>query len=228
MDLEKLTGGSAEMFWRGARPGYQGKIDPEYMLSDDEKEGLRVKIDEYEHNLRRIIVQSGMDLQALSQQVVDPNNHVDIQIQMISAVTGIPKRILTGSERGELASTQDRESWFSFIGGCREDKETSIVRPFVDRCIEYGVLPNAVDDYSIQWAPLFEESDKDKAEVGRIRATALKEYASNPAAEMIIPSEAFYRYFLGLDNEQIELIQEMQEQAIMEEQQQIEEQEEIE
>ena len=31
---------------------------------------------------------------------------------MISAETGIPKRILTGSERGELASSQDRDNWF--------------------------------------------------------------------------------------------------------------------
>jgi hypothetical protein len=224
MDLEKLTGGSAEMFWRGARPGYQGKVDPEYMLTDAQRDTLQTQVDEFEHNLRRILINEGIDLQGLAQQVSDPDNHVDIQMQMISAVTGIPKRILTGSERGELASTQDRENWFSYIGQRREEfAEASIIRPFVDKCVECKILPEAEEDYSIQWTPLFEESDKDKAEVGRIRATALKEYATNPTAEMIVPSEAFYRYFLGLEDDQIELIKEMQDQAIREEEQMIEE-----
>jgi uncharacterized protein len=228
MDLEKLTGGSAEMFWKGARPGYQGKVDPEFMLTDEKKEDLQNQIDEYEHHLRRILVNEGVNYEALAQQVADPDNHVDVQLQMISAATGIPKRILTGSERGELASTEDRENWLSYIGGRREEfAESNIIRPFVDKCMEYKILPEAKEEYSIQWASLFEESGKDKAEVGKIRATALKEYATNPTAEMIVPAEAFYRYFLGLEDDQIELIKEMQDQAIREEEQEIEEEEEI-
>jgi hypothetical protein len=35
MDLEKLVGGDAEMFWRGARPGYEGKVDKEYQMTDE-------------------------------------------------------------------------------------------------------------------------------------------------------------------------------------------------
>ena len=219
MDLEKLTGGSAEMFWRGARPGYQGKVDPEFTLTQEQIDGLQNQIDEYEHNLRRFLINEGVDLKELAMQVADPQNHVDIQIQMISAVTGIPKRILTGSERGELASTQDRDNWLSLI----ESRRTAfagpcIIRQFVDRCVKYGILsPAGKEGYSIQWNPLFEESDKDKAAVGSIRATALKEYATNPQAEMIVPPRAFYQFFLGLNDAQISLIEEMQDQAMLEE-----------
>lgn len=219
MDLEKLTGGSAEMFWRGARPGYQGKVDPEFALTQEQIDELQTQIDEYEHNLRRFLVNEGVDLKELAMQVADPQSHVDIQIQMISAVTGIPKRILTGSERGELASTQDRDNWLSLIESRRDGfAEPCIIRQFVDRCIQYGILsPAGKDGYSIQWNPLFEESDKDKAEVGRTRATALKEYATNPQAEYIVPPTAFYKFFLGLDDDQISLIEEMQNQAMLEE-----------
>lgn len=215
MDLEKLVGGSAEMFWRGARPGYRGKLDDEYTMSTDEEENLERQINEYEHNLRRFLISKGIDLEALQSQVVDPTNHVDVQMQMISAQTGIPKRILTGSERGELASTQDQDAWNSLIEARRENfVGPEIVRPFIDTCIQYGILPpikNTEEGYSLVWQSMFEQSDKDKAEVGRIRATALKEYASQPTAEMIVPPDAFYRYFLGFGEDEIALITEIQE-----------------
>jgi hypothetical protein len=139
---------------------------------------------------------------------------------MISAVKGIPVRILLGSEVGELASTQDRNSWLEKISGRREEyADPCIIRPFVDRCIKYGVLPEAKDDYSVKWQDLFAMGDKEKADIGNTRATALKSYGtSGPSIESIIPPVAFYRYFLGLDEDQIELIGELKDAAMAEEQ----------
>jgi hypothetical protein len=216
-DLEKLVGGSAEMFWRGARPGYQGKLDPDYQTTDQTETQMKDQIDEYEHNLRRILLSEGYDLKALEQQLADPKNYVDIQIQMISAVTGIPKRILTGSERGELASTQDETSWYTEIQSRREEyAEICIVKPFIDKCIEYGVLPKPTE-YDVVWPDLFTMGEKEQAEIGKIRASALKEYTSNPASEYIVPPDAFFEYFLGLGKEDIELIQQMAENNMDEE-----------
>jgi len=214
MDLEKLTGGSAEMFWRGARPGYQGKVDSDFQLTDDMKTDLQNQLDEFEHELRRVLVNEGVSFSSLAQQVADPGSHVDIQLQMISAVTGIPKRILTGSERGELASTQDMTSWFGVIAARREEvAEGSIIRPFVNSMIEIGVLPEPKDEYNVKWADLFADSEKDKAEVGRTRAGALKEYAASPTAEAIVPPKAFLELFLGLDRDQIDRIEKVLEEV---------------
>jgi uncharacterized protein len=219
MDLEKLVGGSAEMFWRGARPGYQGKIDPEYQMTSETEADLKDQINEYEHNLRRILVNSGIDLTALATQVADPKTHVDVQLQMISAVTGIPKRILTGSELGELSSSEDKNNWLSLIDSRRSEyAEPQIVRQFVDRCIEYKILPPPKIEYSVRWEDLFAQSDKDKAEVGRCRAEALRAYTMSPTAESVVPPDAFYQFFLGLDEDEIELIKEIKEAAIDEEQ----------
>jgi len=222
MDLEKLTGGSAEMFWRGARPGYQGKIKEDFMLTTEMEEDLEDQMDEYENNLRRFLLNEGVEFNTLETQVSDPSKHVDIQIQMISAITGIPKRILTGSERGELSSEQDLTGWYNVIQTRREEHaEANIVRPFVDRMIEYKVLPDpkkkgeSANDYQVVWTDLFSASDKDKAEIGKTRAEALKAYASNPSAEMIVPPEAFLEYFLGLDEDQREQITELMK-AVME------------
>ena len=217
-DLEKIVGGSGEMFWRGARPGYQGKLDDEYQMTDAVKDDLKDQINEYEHNLRRILVNEGVNLTALESQVSDPTNHVDIQIQMISAETGIPKRILTGSERGELSSGQDRDEWLTLVGNRRTIyAEPNIVRAFVDLMIKYGVLPAPEDSYSVKWVDLFAPSEKDKTEVGKTRAVALKEYTTNPLAEDVVPRKAFYRFFLGLKEEDIELIEEIQQAELEEE-----------
>lgn len=222
MDIEKLTGGSAEMFWRGARPGYQGKTDPEYQMTPTMEDDLQNQIDEYEHNLRRILINEGIDLKALAMQVADPRPHIDVQIEMISAVTGIPKRILTGSERGELASTEDKGNWLDLIQSRREEHaEPNIIEPFVDRCIEYGVLPPAREEYSVTWPDLYAQSEKDKAETGKTRSTSIKEYTMSPMAEAIMPPEAFLKYCLGFDDKTVELIQEMREAAIREEQEEM-------
>jgi len=204
MDLEKLVGGSAEMYWRGARPGYAGKVDKDMAVDPDLKTRTEEQMKEYEHGMRRFLVAQGIDFNALAQQIADPSNHVDIQIQMISSITGIPKRILVGSERGELSSGQDRDQWDTMITSRREEfAEQQIIKPFVDRMMRYGVLPQS-ETYSVLWESLFVVSDKDKAEVGRIRATALKEYAQSPEAQQIMPPEMFYKLFLGLTDEQMD------------------------
>lgn len=210
-DLEKLVGGSAEMFWRGARPGYQGIVDPDFSLGEDTRKAIKENIDEYEGGLRRFFIQQGIELKDLAPQVEDPTNHVKVQVQMISAVTGIPQRILLGSERGELASGQDADAWKTLISNRRtEQVEPTIVRPFVDRMIEYGVLPKPkTGQYTVQWSDLFAPSEKERAETGKTRAIALSEYSKTPLAAEVMPPSLFAQFFLGFSKEQIQLVEQM-------------------
>lgn len=219
-DTEKVTGGSSEMFWRGARPGYQGVAQSDYQLGPTMADDLKDQVEEYENNLRRILVNEGIKLEQLEMQVADPSSHVDVQIQMISAGTYIPKRILLGSERGELASSQDKDEWYAVIQARREEyAEPNILDKFVSKCQEVRILP-ATDKnkpYHWEWEDLMTTSDKDKAEVGRIRATALKEYTSNPTAESIMPPEMFLQHFLGLSEVEVDIITEAMQKQIADE-----------
>lgn len=218
MDVEKLVGGDAEMFWRGARPGYHGKLQPDYQLTEATKEDLQDQIDEYENNLRRILINEGIDLDALEQQIADPATHFQVQLQCISAETGIPLRILTGSERGELASSEDRSEWLSYVQTRREEHaEPCIVRPFVDYMIKVGVLPTPEKDYSVKWADLFAQSEKARVEIGKARANAIREYTSNPMAMEVIPPSMFMETCLGYTSEQIELAHAIREDEMEEE-----------
>jgi len=217
MDLEKLVGGDAEMFWRGARPGFEGKVDKDYQMTEAMKEDLKDQINEYENNLRRILVNEGVDLKALAQQIADPANHVDVQIQMISAVTGIPKRILTGSERGELASTQDSNEWKDYVQSRRDDfADPIIIRPLVDKLIELAILPKPANDYTVKWNDLYSLSEKARVEIGKGRANALREYTYSPMSQEVMPPNAFLEYCLGLTQEQITLVLAMRDKMISE------------
>lgn len=219
MDLEKLVGGSAEMFWKGARPGYQNVVDPDYTLGVDAEQAMKKQVAEYENGLRRILNLQGSQLKELAPQVSDPTNHVKVQIEMISAVTGIPQRVLMGSERGELASGQDADAWKTLIQDRRTQQvEPQIIRPFIDRMIKYQVLPKpASDRYTIMWSDLFAPSEKERAETGKTRAAAVQQFLQNPIAVELIPRDAFVEFFLGLTKEQIELFNKMNGKEIDEE-----------
>ena len=219
MDIEKIAGGDAEMFWRGARPGYSGVVDKDYTMTPGTKKDLQDQIDEFEHNLRRILINEGVDLKSLDQQIADPSSHMDTQLKLISSETGIPVRILTGSERGELASSEDRGEWLTYIQSRREEHaEPRILRPFVDRLIELKVLPTPINnDYNVKWADLFSISEKSRVEIGKSRANALREYTSNPAAEAVIPPTVFMMKFLGLTSDEVELVGKIREEEMDEE-----------
>ncbi len=218
MDLEKLVGASAEMFWRGARPGYGLKIDKDFQITTAIQEALKTQFDEYEHNLRRILALQGVeDIKALAQQLGDPKNAVDVIIQMISAETGIPKRILTGSERGELASSQDQDEFNQMVMSRRgEFAEPAIVRQFIDTGIKQQWLPPAKssEGYSVKFSDLWSMSEKERVEIGKGRATAIKEYSSSPAAEAVVPPKSFRTICLGLTEEENELVEAELEEAM--------------
>jgi len=140
-DLELISGGSAEMFWRGAFPGLGFSMDKDFQMDTQTAADLRTEVEEYMHGMKRYLRLQGIDIQQLTPQVADPSNHAAILLDLISGATGIPKRILVGSERGELASSQDENNWNSRVDERRMDHvEPMILRPFIDKLIDVGVL----------------------------------------------------------------------------------------
>lgn len=210
-DLEKILGGDAEMFWRGARPGYTATAKEDYELGTTEETALMEELDKYEHDLRRFIVAKGIDIKALEQQTADPLNHIDAQLQAISAQTGIPKRILIGSERGELASSQDRDQWKELVlTRQKEHAEPSVLRPFIRLLMTYGILPQ-VETYNVVWDDVFAPSEADKADIGKKRADALKSYTDSPIASEVLPPAMALKHLLGLNETQVqEVLQELE------------------
>ena len=193
-DLEKVVGGSSEIYWLNGRGGLHLNADKDTEIANPEK--LSEHIETYAHELTRVIKTKGISLNPIEQNIHDPSNHVSVILDLISGATGIPKRILTGSERGELASSQDENNWQARVDERRNNYcEPLILRPIIDYFINIGILKST--SYKIVWPELFTLSQKDKAEIALKTAQAISAYMSNPESEMVMPIKQFVEDVLG-------------------------------
>lgn len=166
-DLEKVTGGGAEAFWKRADAGMQIALDPTINLEPDELAKMKDETDDYIHGLKRVIRTRGVDMKQLGSDVANLAPSAEGIIAQISASTGIPQRILMGSEQAKLAAIQDRTNWDERIESRRaEYAEPYIVRPFVSRMIELGVLPQPKTEYTVAWSQIRTMDDGEKADLG--------------------------------------------------------------
>ena len=226
-DLDTVGGGSGEMYWRGAFPGMAFKLDPE---SDNTqlKADMKTQIEEYIHGLQRILRLQGVDIQQLSPNISDPSPHIRVLLTLISISIEIPTRILQGSERGELASTQDETAWNGRVEERRDNYvEPFLLRPAIDKLIELKILPTPTGGYEIEWPGLHEPTDKDVADVNKIKTETLVSYADSPNASILLPPRAFFKDTLGYSDEDVDDLEQMSKDMIDEEQKQIETEEKI-
>ena len=193
-DLDKVTGGGAEAFWRRADAGLQVDVDPEMELEPNDEAGLDEEIDEYIHGLRRVVRTRGVKMNTLTSAVAGIKDPIEGIMSQISAGTGIPQRILMGSERGQLASTQDDDNWTARISDRRKDYAgPTVTNPTIDRFIEIGALPAPKMDYSPRWPEIDNLDDVQKATVAGMWANINKDMGQI----VVLPNEIRDR-LLGL------------------------------
>lgn len=168
-DLDKVTGGGAEAFWLRANQGLHLDIAKDMHLDDQKAavDALKEQADAYKHQLTRWLRTRGVSVETLGSDVANFASPADAVLTQISGAKAIPKRILTGSEMGELASSQDRDNWKDQVNG-RQTQYAGpyIMRPLVDRLIEYGYLtkPNGEGmSYEIVWPHIEVMTESEKA-----------------------------------------------------------------
>ena len=187
-DLDKVTGGGAEAFWLRAHRGLNLNLDKDVILGPEEKEDIKREVEEFEHSMRRNMRTRGVTLTELGSDVADFSNPADAILTQIAGATGIPKRILVGSEAGELASTQDRSNWRDQVTDRRHNYAGPfVVRVFVDRLIQYGFLPRPTT-YDIRWPGIQFLDEIERAAVAVQWATINTQYA-NTGQEAVTPDE---------------------------------------
>ena len=209
LDVRKLYGGSAEMYWKGAFMGLSiethPQLGPDIPALEDPVflAGMKEKIENYENGLQRYLLTGAMTVKPLAPQVVDPTPQIDAQIKAICIQKGIPKRIFEGSERGELASSQDARAWHSRLKKRQNDYVTpGIVVPFTDRLINLGILPKP-KEYFVKWSDLDTLTEEEQASVALKRTEALAKYVQGSVESVIAPFDFFTR-ILGMKEEEVE------------------------
>jgi hypothetical protein len=150
-----------------------------------------------------MLVTRGTDITMLQGGVADIKGPIDAIVSLICAGAEIPQRILMGSERGELASTQDKDEFWGRVSDRRADFCNPIIATaLVTRLIEIGALPepksfdvrwpdaSKLDDSQLaamatQWASLNSTTGKTVVTIGEIR-----ELIGLPPLEEVDPQAA--------------------------------------
>jgi len=155
-DLEKVVGGGSEAFWKTVFQGMQIDVDKDMEITPEAKAELQAQVDEFEHGMRRVMRTRGVKVTSLGAATSDFGTNADTLLDLIAGAVKIPKRLLLGSERGELASTQDRENWHERVTNRRTQfAGPRVVHPLFDRMIEYGYVrkPKGTN-YWVVWPKL--------------------------------------------------------------------------
>lgn len=201
-DLEKVLGGSAETFWLNARQGLSIMADKDVSLTPADIADMKEQATEFEHQLRRTLAMRGARAEVMNANIADPKSNVDGLLDVIAGGQGMPKRILIGSERGELASSQDESNWSAKIDERRCNYiGPMVMRPWLDTMIATGNLPRPNNNYyQVTFPDVAAQSPKEAATVAGLRVVALRDYMASPGAEIIVPPAEF-RDMIGLDPE---------------------------
>lgn len=193
-DLRKLYCSSAEMYYKGAFPGISWETHPQ--LGGDvaiDKAAMRTEIEKLFNSLDRSSVTKGMTAKSLATQVVDPTPQINAQINAICIEIDVPMRIFMGSERGELASSQDDSTWNDRLRGRQSNHVTPhIIVPFVNRMIWLRVLPEPTG-FSVVWPDLDALTDEQKATIALKRTEAMAKYIQGDVESIMVPMDYFTR-----------------------------------
>lgn len=188
-DLLKIVGGTGEMYWQGALRGLVAKLEKGYSLSPDKAAELKAEVEEYLHGLSRFIKTVGIDIDALPSTTPDPRGPFDVAISLVAAASGLPKRILLGSEAGELASSQDEKNWKDRVMERQQNfAGPLVIERFIDMMVKLGALPEP-KDLCVDWPNLLSLSESEQADVQVKKANAMATYANSAAPEFFPPEE---------------------------------------
>lgn len=205
IDIRKILGSSAEMFWKGGFPGIAFEVPPEVAaeagggLTDDQKKELKEEIEKYMNSIKRYLALVGVQAKQLTVNIADPDTHLEVQLLAICIALEVPMRKFMGTEEGKLAAGQDAESWNRRIHRRQNIHVTpNIIRPFADRLMAVGVLPR-IEEYFTEWPDVYSVSKGDRAEIAKKLVDAVVGYSQNEKVKELIPPLHFLTLILDMD-----------------------------
>lgn len=188
LSLDKTYGGAAEAYFRNARGKYFMEMNPEFaaeFVQMDKDDPSRVSLDAdakaFTNSWRDYMLAAGMKVSAVTTPHASPKDTVDACWQVISAYTGLSKRILTGEGAGQLAGSEDKLAYNAIIDDRQNTHCVNILNGALDILMDSGLIKRA--NYEIKWPLENPLSETEKAQIANTKADALSKLGaalSNP------------------------------------------------
>lgn len=205
IDVRKVSSGSGEMFYKGARPGLAFEVNPEFAPEVElDKDSIKKEMKRFTEGLQPYLAVEGVVVKSLPVKVADPTAHIDIQLKLIAMAKEVPYRILLGSEEAHISSTMDGLIWNKRI---KRKQYTYtfpwVIDPVVQLYMATGVLPKIDPKY--WWGDLNMMTDEQRADNAVKMMTALVQYVSGRVENVIAPEQVLTD-LMGIDLERAQSI----------------------
>lgn len=198
LDLRKVLGSSAEMFYKGAFPGiaFQTLAELAGRTSMD-KASLQEEWSKYQQGIQRFLALDGLEAVTLKSNIVDPTNFAMLQVQMIAADIDTPVKVLLGVQSGQMAGQDDMGQWQAKVVGRQTDLLSPRYVELGDRLVAAGVCRPNKKPLKVWWPEVNLQSPKDQADTAVKLTQALLQFVTS-GAELIFPQEYFLSEVLRL------------------------------
>jgi hypothetical protein len=216
LDVIKILGGGAEMFYQGGFPGLAFTLDPRMLeagLPDIEEDTLDEQMYLYANHLQRWLNLVGYEAKSLAPNIADPQGNLSGQLQAIATAIGVPLRIFLGAEQAQLASGQDVRTWNRrLVRRLMRFITPILIRPTIDRLVMLGVIPppkKGIRAYKVVWPDVNMPNPDEDSVVADRHAAAIMKYMQSGAWQMIHPFTFFHRFLKFTADEAHVIVEEL-------------------
>ncbi len=174
LDLEKVSGGSAEGFLKNASRQLGIAFDKETNIANLSKqatdagykdlgEALNDKVAKMNRGTDSALVMQAGTPSVLSVAAADPSPTWTVAANEFASSIQCPFTILFGQQTGRLASDEDKTDWAKRCNGRRWGFQSTVIESVLERFWTVGVIdPPTSGEVTLAWSDLLAPSEKEK------------------------------------------------------------------
>lgn len=219
LDIRKVPSAAAEGYWQSGIPTWV--FNTHQSLGGDvlfDPTATQNMMEMAMNSLQKWIAGLGGEWDIKAPPVTDPTKFVEAFIELICIYLGCPVRVFKGSERGELASSQDDSKWNDEVRAYQNGYVTPwLICPFIDWMIMLGVLPPP-ESYKVEWPDLDSMSKAQKAQVMLQRTQAWAAATQGGVIQQVGGVKNYATKFDDMTDEEADTIEQAGQQQMEEDQ----------
>lgn len=201
LDLEKVSGGSAEGFLKNASRQLGIAFDKETNMAalkqaatdagfKDLGDALNDKVSRMNRGTDAALVMQAGTPSVLSVAPADPKPTWEVTANEFAASIQCPFTIQFGQQTGRLASDEDKTDWAKRCNGRRWGFQSSVVERVLERFWTVGVIdPPSSGEVTLAWSDLLAPSEKEKIANMQAMATVAKDTQQAFGTPSVEPNE---------------------------------------